>query len=580
MTNTIKTRITWDYVGLLGLVGYLGLFLLMWKDSYFLIHDSLDVNGLLGALGTWETGWSLNNPVYQTMNGLPRSYFQMGFDFVLLLSTIFEDAFYVFFIDRMVVHIVAYVGMRLFLGKYSSVQQHPFPVWIMVGVALNHAFLPYLFGFGIGIAGIPLLTWALWNIHEHRRLGLSFAIVAAFPFYSSLAHNGVFIIAITGVVVAILALKTRRIGLLALAVIALGVGYCISAAPMIYSQLFLDTPVHRQEFVRLNTAFLYAIRNGFVLGNFYHSGSFHVPTLVLFLIASIVAWWTAAKSLQKALWIWFLGALSVSLIYAIYANQTLVSIIGDGSSTNSFDWSRFHYFRIICWNMVLAVALTVFTRWKKWRSIPLQLIWIGALVLQLGYTLSNNREFVVTSYNLVQRVRSQEAYKFSYSRYFAEQQYQEIADTIGHSQADYRVVSLGIPPAVAQHNGFYTLDSYQNLYPLAYKQQFRTIIEDELAASEKWRTYYDTWGSRAYVFSHELTAGYALQIDKTRSAPISDFRINTQALAEMGGCYILSAVLIENAKQNELNLISMFEDQSSAWVVYLYKVQDLDRCPA
>ena len=66
---------------------------------------------------------------------------------------------------------------------------------------------------------------------------------------------------------------------------------------------------------------------------------------------------------------------------------------------------------------------------------------------------------------------------------------------------DYRVASIGIHPAIAQYNGFYTLDTYNNFYPLSYKHEFRKIIEKELEKNKKIRNYFDAWGGRCYFFT-------------------------------------------------------------------------------
>ncbi|MDA6131502.1 DUF6044 family protein, partial [Escherichia coli] len=58
-------------------------------------------------------------------------------------------------------------------------------------------------------------------------------------------------------------------------------------------------------------------------------------------------------------------------------------------------------------------------------------------------------------------------------QFYAEEQFSAIKEYIGLPQEDYRVASIGLHPAIAQYNGFYTLDSYNNFYPLTYKYQFR-----------------------------------------------------------------------------------------------------------
>ena len=54
---------------------------------------------------------------------------------------------------------------------------------------------------------------------------------------------------------------------------------------------------------------------------------------------------------------------------------------------------------------------------------------------------------------------------------------------------------------------------------------------------------------------------------------IRNLELNTSALKEMGGEFILSAVEILNDTQNHLEFLRTFEDRSSPWKIYLYKIR-------
>jgi hypothetical protein len=134
---------------------------------------------------------------------------------------------------------------------------------------------------------------------------------------------------------------------------------------------------------------------------------------------------------------------------------------------------------------------------------------------------------------------------------------------------DYRIVSIGIHPAIAQYNGFYTLDTYNNFYPLSYKYEFRKIIEKELAKNKTIRTYFDEWGGRCYIFTDELGKHY--MFNKNTKKRLKNLQLNIEQFKKMGGRYIFSAVLIENAAENNLSLEKVFVSKESAWKIYLYK---------
>lgn len=128
-------------------------------------------------------------------------------------------------------------------------------------------------------------------------------------------------------------------------------------------------------------------------------------------------------------------------------------------------------------------------------------------------------------------------------------------------------------PAVSQYNGFYTLDSYQVNYPLDYKHSFRKIMEKELAKSEKNRVYFDTWGNRCYLFVSELEDNTAMNT-RWNSKPVQNLEIDSEALYDMGGRYIFSAVEILNYKDNNLDLFGVFENDSSPWKIWVYSVKN------
>ena len=97
----------------------------------------------------------------------------------------------------------------------------------------------------------------------------------------------------------------------------------------------------------------------------------------------------------------------------------------------------------------------------------------------------------------------------------------------------YRVASIGLHPAIAQYNGFYTLDSYNNFYPLTYKYQFRKVIENELAKNKTIRTYFDEWGGRRYIFTDELGKHYMFK--KSSKKRVENLQLRTDVFKEMGG---------------------------------------------
>ena len=96
-------------------------------------------------------------------------------------------------------------------------------------------------------------------------------------------------------------------------------------------------------------------------------------------------------------------------------------------------------------------------------------------------------------------------------------------------------------------------------------------MEKELAKSEKNQVYFDTWGSRCYLFVSELENNRYMNT-REKSKAIQNLEINSEALYDMGGRYIFSAVEILNYKDNNLELVDVFENDNSPWKIWVYSV--------
>ena len=214
---------------------------------------------------------------------------------------------------------------------------------------------------------------------------------------------------------------------------------------------------------------------------------------------------------------------------------------------------------------VFAVALSVIQKGINFRFKNLHLgQWLvfGLVLLQFSILLP-------TSWATVS-VQAGGHDNYTYRQFFAEDLFAQIDADIGLSQESYRIINIGLHPAIAQYNGFYTLDGYSNNYPLEYKYRFRNIISYELAKDEELRTYYDEWGSRCYVLVDELDKNF--YCTKEANIVINNLQLNTTALYDMGCSYVFSAVNISNYLANSLDLSGVYEHEDSAWRIYLYEV--------
>lgn len=225
--------------------------------------------------------------------------------------------------------------------------------------------------------------------------------------------------------------------------------------------------------------------------------------------------------------------------------------------------SRFHYFHPTLWGILLALALSVVWKNITWLGKPIA---VAITCLQLVVLVNASEDRV-----------EQTAGRPTYRAFFSQALFNDVATYIGKDRHSYHVASLGLFSSVASFNGFLTLDGYSQSYPLAHKQRFRSIIAGELAADPVYRSYFDDWGSRYYIFSREIRAqaeSVAFLLTKDAVArlgvKVDDLRIDVNAFRAMDGQYLFSAVDIGNAAQLGLTLLRTFEHPDSPWKIFLY----------
>ncbi|WP_198045030.1 DUF6044 family protein [Spirosoma montaniterrae] len=576
---------------LIGAAGLLLLYVLPYawlgEGAHLTIHDNLDSDFLylyLLKINNTAFDFRLDTIIPNMMsggpsNGIPRSAFRTGLNFEVL-SFYLLPPYLAQVLNFAAVHGIGFVGMYALLRRYVL----PEPGWafVRVAVALLFALVPCYIVHGASVTGQPLLLFAFLNLLNHRARPTNWLIIVLFPFYSFFVWAGLFICVALGLIGAVAMLRQRFInwhyvgGLALLAVL-----YVASEWQLIYG--FIN-----QTYISQRTEFDYSRLRPMHVGDslrrsadlfvwpMFNTGAF--LTLGILGTAGLGAWLAYRRGDRRAVG-WLLGlpvlAGLICLLHGFY--HYLVVWLGNGSlgmNFRVFQFDRFYFLLPTLWFILFAMALRALSgqQRNKPRAITssnnirlVSLLLAGQFVVMV-YA---NKEWRINVGKLFGAVT--EAEQPSYRAFFAEKQFTKIRTFIGRPPESYRVICLGMHPSVAQYNGFYTLDSYQNNYPLPYKHAFRRIIAPELAkGSKKMRTYYDAYGCRVYLYTAELGMNYLF--GKTSNAAVNNLKINANALKEMGGQYVISAVPIRNASQNQLRLESIFNDSESYWKVWLYRV--------
>lgn len=538
---------------------YVSPLFILGEDAHIRVHDNLDSNiawyRVLVRSGEWFG--TLNAKVDQIINGLPRNAFGSEFSGIVLLHALFPSML-AYAISQTVTRIFAFIGMYLLLRTYLAKERDTWPIRVFVSLAF--ALTPFWPSGMLSTMGHPLALWAFLNIRARRNTWREWVTLGLLPLYSNLVLGFFFFL----VGVSVLWLRDfiikRNFNFVFLGSIAFMTAVFLLVDYRLLSSLVLtEEPTSRNEFFNSYFNVKQSIKHTFK--NFIH-GHNHVATvhtkvilpLTLFVFGLIVV--LRLRDRTARLFLLLLGInFSLSAWYAFWFNKWWQPLKEQLSILTTFNFARFHFLRPLIIYVGFALACLILWRihrFYKW-------IVIGALSLQLIVLFKANDEIVYRKLNSP-----------SFRQFYAVEQFAVIRQAIGLPQESYRVASIGLHPAVAQYNGFYTLDTYNNFYPLEYKHQFRKIIANELDKNTNLKKYFDYWGGRCYIFADEVGQKYDYR--KTSKKQVQHIELNTKIFKEMGGRYFFSAVPILNLEENGLKPVGIFDHEQSAWRIYVYEV--------
>jgi hypothetical protein len=551
------------------------------SDIHVKIFDNLDSHiAHTKVLAESGKAFSLNpnTKLDNFLNGIALSGVDSGFNVLTWLFMIFPP-FTAYALNDLLMRLVALLGMVLLLKKFIIKPQEDEHHWIIIGAAVCFAFLPFYPAGGISIAGIPLLLYSFLEIQEHKGKFIHFLIIFIFPFYSKLALAGVFIAAGLFILWVIDWARNRKINVPYLGGLALlTVTYCFTHFHLVYSFLVPGFVSYREEIRAAGVPTATALKStfdNFIFDRVNEVGAQHMFVMAaaaLALVVSIVK--NINARLLKGL---ITAALLTSFMWGFKYWVGIIPLREKFQLLNAFDFSRFYWLNPFLWYVIFALALLVISK-IKYGKIIVSIFIIG----QLLYMFMNyNWEVRYLMGIKTSFAGSARTYSLTYKEYYSEALFEEINQYINKPKKDYRVVSLGISPAIAQYNGFYTLDIYTDVYTLEYKHRFMKIMEKELEKNASLREGFRNNAKRCYVLASELhgdksTRGmmFSRGITKQEShLKIKNLALNTAALKEMGGQYIFSGVEILNYQENHLQFEKVFERKDSPWKIYLYKVK-------
>ena len=543
------------YICLAVILIYLIPFFLLGQNSHVLIHDNLDSNVVWYKVlaDSGMTFAKSNELIPNIMNGLPRSVYGSEFNVIVWLYNIFPP-YIAYVINQILMHFIAFLGMWLLLKNHILKGNRNA---ISLGVSLAFALLPFWPSGGLSVAGQPLVLYAFLNFRSGTFTWRDWLIILLVPLYSSLVLSFSFFLFFMVCLCVYDFVKTKVLNLkLLLTILAMSGIYLIVEYRLVLS-MFLDSGFisHRNYWLPEYVSTRYALESGII--NFIY-GQYHAASLQQYFIGISVMlslFIAVCKKLPiKRLITFIVIAGLISLWYGFWNWEAWLPLKESIGILRTFNFSRFHFLHPLLWYIIFALSLIIIRENMKYgKQVVMTLI-----IFQCMFLFYNSDE-----------LNERKLGNPSYAEFYSEQLFNEIDDYINQDKSTYRVVNIGLHPAISQYNGFYTLDGYMANYPYSYKKEFRKIIEQELEKNEKLRNYYDNWGSRVYIFVNELD-GDGFLIQKNNKLQINDLDLNTDAFQMRGGKYIFSAVEILNTEHNDLRFCKVFEREDSPWRIYLY----------
>ncbi|MCR4588558.1 MAG: DUF6044 family protein, partial [Lachnospiraceae bacterium] len=267
--------------------------------------------------------------------------------------------------------------------------------------------------------------------------------------------------------------------------------------------------------------------------------------------------------------------LFTSSFAVIFRSEPIVNLRNQyDSPLASFQFDRFFYLYPVLWyvalGLIFEIIMQLATQSHGWK----RLLSFGAFACVYLICAFYVLEGSIFKNNLRDLIKPEGSTNLSWQVYYSPQQYQDAADYIynetGKTLDQYRIGNVGLVPAVAIVNGFYTIDGYSSVYSLEYKHRFRPAIAKELEKNEANRQYFDEWGNRCYLFPSDYTGNVFLS--KYTHASFQNLEFDNAVLRELGCTYLFAAGEIVNAEEKGYRLITIIDQYEYTYFLYIYEI--------
>ncbi len=563
-------------------------FFILRGGSVIPVRDQLDITIISDILASRHF-FSGEQVYYEILNGIPtRSLPPVSYATTLLY--VMMKPLYAYLINQLLVSIVGFFGMYIWLQKVTNDELSSFLS------SLAFVFLPIYPVWGLTIYGIPLVLYIILGLstrgEEDKKppvsfLVCSYVVIFLFGITSSVFLTGYAILVLWFCYSMVILFRVRKkqvakvsfiyniIGIIELAFVYMITNYKLVLMIIRPAGSFVS---HREEAVKVNYPFFEALWNSFFRGT-VEAPSLHQYILIVSvcLLFGLLIYMLIKKShvddgvrKQFRYLIILLGmSILFALIHAISHSEVVVKTVSKMSGMlKTFQFDRFEWLLPVLWYTAFAVVLTIVGMIVK-RPYFKEILAV-AIALPILFIVAKQSVFKDNALELFRK----ESNGLTWEAFFSEKEYKEVADYIkketGCDQNEYRVGNLGLEPAVAVFNGFYTVDGYSTNYDLEYKHKFRKAIARELEKNDYNKQYFDEWGNRCYLFSSEYTGNPFLS--KYTYPSFKNLELDTDALKEINCKYLLAAGEIVGAEEKGYRLCKIFDAPEYTYFIYLYEV--------
>ena len=548
-------------LGILCILVYYIPYLVYWDSMYIHIHDNLDSTVSYFKI-LKDTGNLFNlNGEFSILGGIDRSSFPSQIIYLLLNK--YSSIFTAYFLNDLLGRLVGFVGMYLLLSRYVIKEdQYKNIISLIVSVCFSVAGYFPVYG-SFSIMGQPLLFYAFLNLKNEKHLIGSFLTIVLVIFNSSFVLVGFFEGIFLFIYYLYLIFKEKRKYIyFFFGFILLTIFYIVQDLPVFLHFLTSQLPSHRSEFQLYDVSISDIIYESVRLLYRPHYHTVALPSFLILLL-TIFLWFKFKKidNNTKLVGLLIVFTIIFCMIYGI-----IVLKFHEFKFMKMFQFNRFYFLMPVMWMVLFALNLKYVIKLNRGK-----LLFIFFSIFFLGSVIYFNKEYRITMYRIVADVRNKpfSIEEPTFKQFYDEQLFNDIETYLGNKK-QYKVICLGFHPAIALYNGFQTLDGYFVNYPLEYKHKFREIIAEELNKSDDNRKYFDNWGSRCYLLSHEFDD---FLHGKDKNTKVLDLSINTLALKNIGGEYIFSSVEIVNYEPLGLSFVKEFSSPKSFWNIKVYKVK-------